>query len=91
MSLWLVVVPLLLQLHALVLWPCGLAFFCCRAAAAPRAEVGPVASFRHCFAVAALPKTRSGKTLRRTIKAILEGNHDDPPVTRERARKSGAY
>jgi len=44
-----------------------------------RKEVGPVASFHRCLVVFALPKTRSGKTLRRTIKALLEGDAN-PPV-----------
>jgi hypothetical protein len=39
-----------------------------------RQQVGPVASFKFCFAVKALPKTRSGKILRRTVKVILVAN-----------------
>ena len=39
-----------------------------------REQVGPVASFRTVAVAASLPKTRSGKTLRRTIKAVLEGD-----------------
>ena len=38
-----------------------------------------MASLRACAVVAALPKTRSGKILRRTIRAILEGD-PEPPV-----------
>ena len=50
-------------------------------------QVGPVAAFRTCVAVQALPKTRSGKTLRMTIKAIFEGSAD-PPVRREAGRQA---
>ena len=49
------------------------------AVAMVREQVGPVASFRTVAVAASLPKTRSGKTLRRTIKAVLEGDVD-PPV-----------
>jgi len=36
-------------------------------------DIGPVASFYHCILVDKLPKTRSGKTLRGTIKKIVDG------------------
>ena len=38
-----------------------------------RADIGPVAAFKRVVAVKSLPKTRSGKILRRTLKAALEG------------------
>ena len=41
--------------------------------------MGAVAAFKTVAVAASLPKTRSGKTLRRTIKAVLEG-HLDPPI-----------
>ena len=46
--------------------------------AAVRAEIGPVAALRRVDVVAALPKTRSGKILRRTMREIADGG--DPPV-----------
>ena len=46
--------------------------------AAVRDQVGPVASFKHVTVVAALPKTRSGKILRKTMRQIADG--DDPAV-----------
>jgi propionyl-CoA synthetase len=46
--------------------------------AAVRDQVGPVASFREVTVVAALPKTRSGKILRKTMRQIADG--DDPAV-----------
>lgn len=38
-----------------------------------RDQIGPVAAFKLASVVESLPKTRSGKTLRRVIKAIAEG------------------
>lgn len=38
-----------------------------------RKEIGPVASFNNCLIVDKLPKTRSGKVLRATIKKIVDG------------------
>jgi propionyl-CoA synthetase len=46
--------------------------------AAVREQVGPVASFREVSVVSALPKTRSGKILRKTMRQIADG--EDPPV-----------
>jgi propionyl-CoA synthetase len=46
--------------------------------AAVRAEIGAVASLREIDVVPALPKTRSGKILRRTMREIADGG--DPPV-----------
>ena len=48
------------------------------AVAIVRERIGPVAAFRTLVAVPRLPKTRSGKTLRRTIAQIAEG--EDPPA-----------
>jgi propionyl-CoA synthetase len=57
-----------------------------------REKVGPVASFRLVFTVARLPKTRSGKILRGTIKKIADGEDwampatiDDPAILDEMA------
>src|SRR5204863_6442285 len=41
--------------------------------AAVRDEVGPVAAFKDVSIVAALPKTRSGKILRKTMRQIADG------------------
>lgn len=43
-----------------------------------RENVGPVAALKNVIVTASLPKTRSGKTLRRTMKAILEGQSEVP-------------
>lgn len=43
-----------------------------------RRDIGPVASFYHCIMVDKLPKTRSGKTLRGTLKKIV----DMEPITK---------
>jgi propionyl-CoA synthetase len=45
---------------------------------AVREQVGPVASFKEVAVVPALPKTRSGKILRGTMRGIADG--DDVPV-----------
>ncbi len=46
-----------------------------------RDEIGPFASVRRVDVVDALPKTRSGKILRKTMRAIADG-HDEPlPAT----------
>ncbi len=50
-----------------------------------RDEVGPVASFKRAAVVPRLPKTRSGKVLRRTIKQIAEGRAYSVPATIEDA------
>src|SRR6202044_1604544 len=46
-----------------------------------RERIGPVASFRIAIAVARLPKTRSGKILRGTIKKIADGEAWSMPAT----------
>jgi propionyl-CoA synthetase len=40
--------------------------------AAVRRDVGPVAAFREVSVVPALPKTRSGKILRKTMRGIAD-------------------
>jgi propionyl-CoA synthetase len=42
-----------------------------------REQVGPVAALKRIDVVPAMPKTRSGKILRKTMRRIAEG-HDDP-------------
>jgi len=51
--------------------------------AAVRRDVGPVAAFRDMDVVAALPKTRSGKILRKTMRAIAAGRDEPVPPTIE--------
>lgn len=46
-----------------------------------RDQIGPVAAFRHAIIVHRLPKTRSGKILRATIKAIADGTPYKVPAT----------
>ena len=55
-----------------------------------RGEIGAVASFKRAVVVARLPKTRSGKVLRATMRAIADGRDfavpstiDDPTVLDE--------
>ncbi|MEZ5501383.1 MAG: propionyl-CoA synthetase [Halioglobus sp.] len=61
-----------------------------------RDRIGPVAAFRHCAVVARLPKTRSGKILRGTLRRIADGEPwtmpatiDDPTVLQEIAEALG--
>jgi len=42
-----------------------------------RDRIGPVAALRRVDVVPALPKTRSGKILRKTMRGIADG-HDEP-------------
>ena len=65
-----------------------------------RAEIGPVASFKVAKVVARLPKTRSGKVLRGTMKKIADNSEwrmpatiDDPAILEEitAALKSMGY
>ncbi|WP_197318698.1 propionyl-CoA synthetase [Saccharomonospora sp. NB11] len=51
--------------------------------AAVRAEIGPVAAFRDVAVVDALPKTRSGKILRATMRHIADGRDVPVPSTIE--------
>jgi len=46
-----------------------------------REKIGPVASFKLAITVARLPKTRSGKILRGTIKKIADGDPWAMPAT----------
>jgi propionyl-CoA synthetase len=46
-----------------------------------REQIGAVASLRRVDVVAALPKTRSGKILRRTMRAIADGRDEAVPST----------
>jgi propionyl-CoA synthetase len=55
-----------------------------------REKIGPVAAFKLAIAIARLPKTRSGKILRGTIKKIADGvpwtmpaTIDDPAILDE--------
>ncbi|WP_375431065.1 AMP-binding protein [uncultured Friedmanniella sp.] len=50
-----------------------------------RSEIGPVAALRQVDVVAALPKTRSGKVLRRTMREIADGGPGTVPSTVEDA------
>ena len=46
-----------------------------------REEIGPVAAFRQCAIVKRLPKTRSGKTLRATMRSIANAEEWTMPAT----------
>jgi propionyl-CoA synthetase len=46
-----------------------------------RERIGAVASLREVDVVPALPKTRSGKILRRTMRGIADGNEEPVPST----------
>lgn len=48
-----------------------------------RDTIGPVAAFRDVAVVSRLPKTRSGKVLRKTIRQILDGEDYQVPATIE--------
>jgi propionyl-CoA synthetase len=48
-----------------------------------RDQIGPVAALRRVDVVAALPKTRSGKILRRTMRGIANGHDELVPSTIE--------
>jgi propionyl-CoA synthetase len=51
--------------------------------AAVRREIGPVAAFKEVRVVPALPKTRSGKILRKTMRGIADGRDVPVPSTIE--------
>jgi propionyl-CoA synthetase len=53
--------------------------------AAVRAEIGPVAAFKDVDIVSGLPKTRSGKILRKSMRAIADGRDEPVPATIEDA------
>ena len=46
-----------------------------------RAQIGAIAALRRADVTAALPKTRSGKTLRKTKRGIASGNASEPAPT----------
>jgi propionyl-CoA synthetase len=46
-----------------------------------RDEVGPIACYKHGAVVARLPKTRSGKVLRATMRLIADGKPHTTPAT----------
>ena len=48
-----------------------------------RERVGPVAAFKRAVVVPGLPKTRSGKTLRRTLRQMANGDPWEVPATTE--------
>ncbi|MET3719832.1 MULTISPECIES: propionyl-CoA synthetase [unclassified Arthrobacter] len=48
-----------------------------------RKDIGPVADFKHATVVQALPKTRSGKILRKTMRQIADGDEYVVPSTIE--------
>ena len=48
-----------------------------------RDQIGPVAALRRVDVVAALPKTRSGKILRKTMRGIADGQDEQAPSTIE--------
>ncbi|MEM6267119.1 MAG: propionyl-CoA synthetase, partial [Pseudomonadota bacterium] len=50
-----------------------------------RATIGPVAAFKQVHVLSKLPKTRSGKILRKTIREIADGNVPVIPPTIEDA------
>ncbi|MDC1287480.1 propionyl-CoA synthetase [Gammaproteobacteria bacterium] len=49
--------------------------------ASVREQIGPVAAFRECYIVERLPKTRSGKILRATMRSIADGRDYTVPAT----------
>jgi propionyl-CoA synthetase len=54
---------------------------CADLVARMRSELGPVAAFRRCTVVPRLPKTRSGKILRATMRQIADGEAVRVPAT----------
>jgi propionyl-CoA synthetase len=52
---------------------------------AVRENIGAVATFKRVDVVTALPKTRSGKILRKTMRGIADGRDEAPPSTIEDA------
>ena len=59
-----------------------------RCVALVREKIGPVAAFKLAITVARLPKTRSGKILRGTMKKIADGESWTMPATRSTIRWS---
>lgn len=52
-----------------------------RVVSAVRTEIGPVAALKQVLFVDQLPKTRSGKVLRKTIRALANGEQPSMPAT----------
>ncbi len=50
-----------------------------------RAKIGPVAAFKRVHVLSRLPKTRSGKILRKTMREIADGHEPNVPPTIEDA------
>jgi len=48
-----------------------------------RNKIGPVASFKRALITQRLPKTRSGKILRKVMRYIADGKDFSPPSTIE--------
>jgi propionyl-CoA synthetase len=46
-----------------------------------RQEIGAVAAFKEAYIVSRLPKTRSGKILRKTLRCIVDGEPYTVPST----------
>ncbi len=46
-----------------------------------RGRIGPVAAFKSATVIARLPKTRSGKILRGTMRSIADGEEWNMPAT----------
>jgi propionyl-CoA synthetase len=59
------------------------AIICAELVALVRERIGPVAAFRDARIVQRLPKTRSGKILRGTIRKIADGEAYSVPPTIE--------
>lgn len=57
----------------------------CKASAAVRDQIGAVTAFRDVRVVDALPNTRSGEILRRTMRNIVDGVDERAPSTIEDA------
>ena len=53
-----------------------------------RDQVGAVASLKEVAVVPALPKTRSGKILRKTMRGIADGSNGSAPSTIDDVRRS---
>lgn len=56
-----------------------------------RRDIGPVAAFKRVHVMQKLPKTRSGKILRKTIRQIADGDEVKVPATIEDASILDAY
>ena len=63
--------------------PAALAALKAELVAKVREQIGAVAALRRVDVVPALPKTRSGKILRRSLRAMAEGREGSPPSTIE--------